>query len=159
MKAIKEKIKENEFLFFLSKCALVPHKMLYKYFTNMGDIFFSVVYFNSITLPIRNHLTIGVKKLGMARVYFPHPIGLVIGKNVKIGKFCKIYQNVTIGARNDLAEAYPEIGNNVTIYANAIIIGDIVIGDNCVIGAGTLVNKSLPANSIAVGNPVRVINK
>lgn len=51
------------------------------------------------------------------------------------------------------------IGNYVWIGGGAIILPGVTIGDNCVIGAGSVVTQSIPANSIAVGNPCRVIRK
>lgn len=93
---------------------------------------------------------------------FPHPIGIVIATCGDIGKNCRIYQNVTIGAkREDLAkfqENYPKIGNNVTIYAGACVIGGITVGDNAIIGANAVVGKDVPANAVVVGNPARIIN-
>ncbi len=49
------------------------------------------------------------------------------------------------------------IGNNVWIGGGSIVLGGVSIGDNVTIGAGSVVTKSIPANSIAVGNPCRVI--
>lgn len=49
------------------------------------------------------------------------------------------------------------IGNNVYIAANVTILKNVKIGDNCVIGANSLVSKSIPDNSVAVGNPCKVI--
>lgn len=51
------------------------------------------------------------------------------------------------------------IGNNVWIGSGAVIVPGITIGDNCVIGAGSVVVKDIPANSVAVGNPCRVIRE
>lgn len=51
----------------------------------------------------------------------------------------------------------PVIGNNVSLGANVVVIGDVKIGDNVTIGAGSVVVKDIPDNSIAVGNPARVI--
>ena len=51
------------------------------------------------------------------------------------------------------------IGNNVFVGANSTLLYDVEIGDNVIIGAGSLVNKSIPAGSIAAGVPCRVIGK
>mgnify|MGYP003370454530 CR=1 FL=1 len=92
--------------------------------------------------------------------YFVHPLGIVIAKGVKIGKDCIIFQNVTIGHKKTGEYTNPpEIGNNVTIYANAMIIGDIKIGDNAVIGAGAVVLEDVPEGCIALGNPARITRK
>lgn len=81
----------------------------------------------------------------------PHPIGIVIGSEARIGDNCTIYQNVTIGRKhNDIAEN-PTIGNNVTIYCNSTLIGNIKIGDNSIIGCNTVVLKSVEENSRCVG--------
>ena len=85
---------------------------------------------------------------------FPHPIGIVIGKQVEIGKNCVIYQNVTIGQEHN---ALPKIGDNVCICAGAILLGDITIGNNVIIGAGSVVTKSIPDNAVVVGNPAKII--
>lgn len=82
-----------------------------------------------------------------------HPFGVVIG-GAKIGDNCRIYQNVTIGQKDGF---FPKIGDNVTIYSGAVIIGDISIGSNCIIGANAVVTKSFPDNSLIVGVPA--INK
>lgn len=60
----------------------------------------------------------------------------------------------TIGKKGDKR---PVIGDNVTLGANVVIIGDVKIGNNVVIGAGSVVVKDIPDNSVAVGNPARVI--
>jgi serine O-acetyltransferase len=107
-----------------------------------------------------NHLTIGIKKLGKKKIIFPHPIGIVIGQYVNIGEKCIIYQNVTIGAKSikdSEDKKYPTIGNNVFIGSHAVIIGNIIIGDNVVIGAASFVNKDIPNNTVVVGNPFKII--
>ncbi|MBJ6592904.1 serine acetyltransferase, partial [Enterobacter hormaechei] len=87
------------------------------------------------------------------------PLGIVIGKNVKIGSNCTIYQNVTIGVSNNKNEDYPVIGDNVIIYASAIVIGKVIIENDAVIGAGCIVTKNVPANKIAIGSPMRLLDK
>lgn len=88
-------------------------------------------------------------------VRFAHNgIGTVIGPSVKIGSNCKIYQNVTIGANRKYRdgvifnEGYPEIEDNVTIYAGAVIVGPIKIGQGSIIGANAVVTENIPPNSV-----------
>jgi len=126
------------------------------------EAFYSYKFFKSIRLYRMNDLTIGIKKLGIQKTQFPHPIGIVIGIGVEIGKNCTVYQNVTIGAKSQKDAdngIYPKIGNNVTIGCNAVIIGNIEVGDNVKIGACTLVNCNIPHNVTVVGNPCRIIEK
>ncbi|WP_413577891.1 sugar O-acetyltransferase [Bdellovibrio sp. HCB290] len=62
--------------------------------------------------------------------------------------------------KSGLESAHPiTIGNNVWIGGNAIICPGVTIGDNSVVGAGSVVTKSLPANVLAVGNPARIIRQ
>ena len=85
-----------------------------------------------------------------------------IGDNVFIAPNCCITtagHPINIDERNrGLEYAYPiKIGNNVWIGAGVNILPGVTIGDNVTIGAGSVVNRSIPANSIAVGNPCKVI--
>lgn len=88
-------------------------------------------------------------------VRFAHNgIGTVIGPTVKIGNNCKIYQNVTLGANRKIVngiitnEGYPEIEDDVIIYAGAIIVGPVKIGRGSVVGANSVVTEDIPKNSI-----------
>ena len=73
---------------------------------------------------------------------------------MEIGENCTVYQGVTIGDRGGYGGA-AKIGDNVMIGAGAKIIGDIRIGDNCAVGANAVVTKSMPDNTVAVGNPAQ----
>lgn len=88
---------------------------------------------------------------------FAHGMGIVIGYGVKLGENVKIYQNTTLGAKDEKLKKYPIIGNNVTIFANCVIVGGITIGDNSIIGACTFVDKDIPPNSIVYGNRELII--
>lgn len=72
----------------------------------------------------------------------PHGLhGVYISRFAKIGKGCRIYQNVTIGEVNRKA---PKIGNRCLIGAGAVLIGGIRIGDDVKIGAGAVVSRDVP---------------
>lgn len=84
------------------------------------------------------------------------------GDNVFIAPNCGFHtagHPLDVGRRNaGLEYARPiTVGSNVWIGAGVNVLPGVSIGDNCVIGAGSLVNKDIPANSLAVGNPCRVI--
>jgi serine O-acetyltransferase len=98
-----------------------------------------------------------LQKLLDNRTRFPHPIGIVVTKDVVIGKDCAIYQNVTIDAKYFAKDKPPILGDNVRIYANACIIGDIKIGNNAVIAAGAVVLEDVPPNAVVAGNPAKII--
>lgn len=87
---------------------------------------------------------------------FPHDaLGMVMHPATKIGKNCHILHGCTFGGRG--GEDLPVIGDNVLIGAHAIILGGVHIGDNSKIGAGSVVISDIPANSVAVGNPAKVV--
>lgn len=83
-------------------------------------------------------------------------IGIVIHNDTKIGDNCVIAQNVTIG-RKFRDRNVPIIGNDVYIGANSVVVGEICIGNNVIIGAGSFVDKNIPDNTTVVGNPMRII--
>lgn len=89
-------------------------------------------------------------------ISLPHPIGVVIGERAVIGKHCTIYQNTTIGQKNG---EYPVIGDNVTIFPSCVIIGGITVGDNAIVGAGSIVLHDVKPGTIVVGNPARELRK
>lgn len=86
------------------------------------------------------------------------------GDNVFIAPHCGFYtagHPLDVFQRNSgLEYARPiTVGNNVWIGANVSVLPGVAIGDNCVIGAGSVVNRDIPSGSLAVGNPCRVIRK
>lgn len=90
--------------------------------------------------------------------FMPHVSGTVIGAT-KIGSFAVIYHQVTLGAAmvefGD--DDRPVLGDYVLIGSGAKVLGRITIGDRCRIGANSVVLKSIPPESVAVGVPARIL--
>lgn len=86
-----------------------------------------------------------------------HGTGVVIGETARIGNHVKMYQGVTLGARsfpldengNPIKgiDRHPKIGNNVIIYSNSTILGNITIGDGAIIGGNIWVDQDVPAGA------------
>lgn len=90
--------------------------------------------------------------------------GVVFGDNVFIGPNCGFHtacHPIDYISRNKGFEYAKKIivGDNVWIGANVQVLAGVSIGDNAVIGAGSVVTKDIPSNTVAVGNPCRVIRK
>ena len=82
--------------------------------------------------------------------YIIHGEGTVIGSRNKIGKGFKIHQGCTIGHRKNNVGNGNVIGDNVVLYANSSIIGELNIGNNVVIGAHVLVTENVSDDKIVV---------
>ena len=92
--------------------------------------------------------------------FIDHGMGVVIGETAIIGDNCLVYQGVTLGGTGkETGKRHPTIGNNVTLGAGAILLGNISIGDNSNVGAGSVVIKSAKENSTLVGVPARVVKE
>lgn len=90
--------------------------------------------------------------------YIGHVGGIAVNPNATIGNNVNISQGVTIGQANrGKLKGAPTIGNNVWIGPNAVIVGNIKIGNNVLIAGGAFVNFDVPDNSIVIGNPGKII--
>lgn len=79
-------------------------------------------------------------------VYFPHPVGIVIGAGACIGDGVWIYQNVTVGATSK--GHYPRIERGARLYPGSLIAGDMSVGESAIVGAGIHVRTEVPAGSV-----------
>lgn len=95
-------------------------------------------------------------KLGPG-LFIDHGMGVVIGETAELGENVTLLHGVTLGGTSLKREKrHPTLGNNVVVGAGAKIIGGFKIGDGSRIGAGSVVVREVPPNSVVVGVPGRV---
>ncbi|NBA85277.1 serine acetyltransferase [Emticicia sp. CRIBPO] len=130
---------KNRFIFIL----FIPYLVLYRIL---------VEWVLGVELPYKT-------KVGKGLIIH-HGHALVVNDSTRIGDNCTLRHSTTIGNKqldDDKFTKSPEIGNNVDVGSNVCIIGPIKVGNNVKIGAGSVVTKDIPPNSVVVGNPARVI--
>ena len=94
------------------------------------------------------------------RFFIDHATGVVIGETTIIGDNVSLYQGVTLGGVSfNKGKRHPTIGNHVVIGCNACVLGNINIGNNVRIGAGSVVLKDVPGDCTVVGVPGRVVKR
>ena len=108
-----------------------------------------------ITMVFMKHIASDIRQRLPSSTKLPHPTGIVIAGGWEIGENVQINQNVTLGTTP--GEGYPVIEDNVTIYANSVVIGGITIREGSTIGANSTVIDDVPPNSTVVGSPAEVV--
>jgi len=89
-----------------------------------------------------------------------HATGVVIGETAVVGENVSILHGVTLGGTGtSKGDRHPKIGDGVVIGANVTILGNIKVGADTKIGAGSVVLDEIPPGSTAVGIPAKVINR
>lgn len=92
------------------------------------------------------------------RLFIDHGMGVVIGETAIVGDDVTLYQGVTLGGTGkEQGKRHPTIESNVVVGGGAKILGNIVVGKNCRIGAGSVVLRSVPDDSTVVGVPGHII--
>jgi serine O-acetyltransferase len=112
-------------------------------------------YFFKFLLPELSTLYIYTPHIGEG-LFIQHGFATIINAE-SIGKNCWINQQVTIGFTNSTDS--PVIKDNVTVYAGAKVLGNVVVGSNSVVGANAVVVKDVPDNCTVVGIPARIIKR
>ncbi len=87
----------------------------------------------------------------------PHPNGIVIHPEARIGPNCLLFQQVTIGSGH--RPGVPNIGGHVDVGAGAKVLGDVRIGDHAQIGANAVVVEDVPAGATVAGIPAKVVRR
>jgi serine O-acetyltransferase len=92
------------------------------------------------------------------RFFVDHGMGVVIGETTIVGDDVTLYQGVTLGGTGkETGKRHPTIGNSVVIGAGARVLGNITIGENSRVGAGSVVLRDVPDNSTVVGVPGHIV--
>ena len=92
------------------------------------------------------------------RFFIDHGMGVVIGETTIIGDDVTLFQGVTLGGTGkETGKRHPTLRNSVVIGAGARVLGNITIGENCRVGAGSVVLRDVPDNSTVVGVPGHIV--
>ena len=91
-------------------------------------------------------------------VFIDHGMGVVIGETAIVGDYSLIYQGVTLGGTGkELGKRHPTLGENVVVGTGAKVLGNIQVGNNVRIGANSVVLRDVPSNCTVVGIPGRIV--
>src|SRR5262252_5495044 len=92
------------------------------------------------------------------RLFIDHGMGVVIGETSIVGDDVTLYQGVTFGGTGkEHGKRHPTLEDNVVVGGGAKILGNIIVGKNCRIGAGSVVLRNVPDNSTVVGVPGHIV--
>lgn len=152
---VNSKNKKGQIILILFRLASIAslHRMIFIFF-----IPYLVLYRILIEWILGVELTYTIKIGNNLRLY--HGQSLVVNGHSIIGSNCTLRQSKTIGSKINFDGSLsncPVIGDNVDIGANVCIIGDVIIGNNVKIEAGSIVVKNIPDNCIVAGNPAKII--
>jgi serine O-acetyltransferase len=94
-----------------------------------------------------------------AGLFIPHANGIIVNTDVKIGRYCNLSHQVTIGVGGRGAnQGTPSLGDRVFVGPGAKIFGPIEIGHDVAIGANAVVLKNTPNNAVVAGVPAKIIS-
>ncbi len=132
-----------KFLFFFRLASKRPKSNFHKKIHNISYYYFKRYFFKyGFQIPLATEIGRGFQILHFGNIVF--------NPACTVGMNCTVAQGVLIGQSN---RGVPRIGDNVWIGANAVLVGDIFVGNNVLIAPGAYVNISVPDNSLVIGNP------
>ncbi len=150
-------VKNLEFLLYPGLHAILIHRVI-----SHPLYMWEVPFFPRLISQIMRFFT-GIEihpgaKIGKG-LFIDHGMGIVIGETVEMGKNCVLFHNVTLGGTGNVKEKrHPTLGDNVLVGAGAILLGNIEIGNNVRVGADTLIiDKNIPSDCTVVGTPGRIV--
>jgi serine O-acetyltransferase len=92
------------------------------------------------------------------RVFIDHGAGVVVGETAIVGNDVTLYQGVTLGGTgHERGKRHPTLLDGVFVGSNAQVLGNICIGENSRVGAGSVVLRDVPPNSTVVGVPAHIV--
>lgn len=110
--------------------------------------------FRMQSIGVRTGITLPPGVAG-AGISIAHYGTVVVNSRARIGKWCRLHPGVTLGIANG---GVPSVGDHVYIGPNAVIYGDIRIGNRAVVGANAVVNRDVPDGATVAGAPARVVS-
>lgn len=110
-------------------------------------------YIVAFLMPIKPDLELSCGDVGGGITIFHGHGTVLVCKSA--GRNLTLYQGATVGknSKPEVIDSMPVLGDNVTIYTNAVVAGNIKIGNNVSIGAGVVIMKDVPDNTTVIGNP------
>ncbi len=137
--------------------ALILHRIAHKLrYWKIPVIPRMISYFSRILTGIEIHPGARIGR----RFFIDHGMGVVIGETTFIGDDVLLYQGVTLGGTGkEQGKRHPTLEDNVIVGAGAKVLGNLTIGENSRIGAGSVVVDNVPADSTVVGIPGRVVHQ
>ena len=140
---------ELKYIALFRKASTARFKPLKLYYTVKLKL---MSYKTHIQIPARTQIDEGF--------YIGHSGRVIINTEAKIGKNVNIATGVTIGYENRGArKGAPTIEGNCWVGSNSVIVGNVNIGEDVLIAPLTFVNFDVPAHSIVIGNPAKIIHK
>lgn len=92
-------------------------------------------------------------------MFVSHPVGIVVGRGTVIGSEVTLFQGVTFGVKNwhpDAISKFPRVGNKCYFFAGAAVLGEVTVGNNCIVGAHAVLTSDLPDGALALGVPAKI---